>query len=141
MIQEDTIKNNIKRLLKLRKVSVSELERKIEGKRSINNILRGSSKYPTIELLDRIARAFNVSMQELLYEHKDEQEYSEINQKLLLACLVETSNILLETKEKNKTFVDTLLFLTGQAYKYHQKLELDRIDKDFINWIVKKYYS
>jgi transcriptional regulator with XRE-family HTH domain len=141
MIQEDTIKNNIKRLLKLRKVSVSELERKIEGKRSINNILRGSSKYPTIESIDKIARAFNVSIQELLYEHKDEQEYSEINKKLLLACLVETINILLDTKGKNKPSVDNLLFLAGQAYKHHQKLELDRIDKDFVNWVVNKYYS
>ena len=115
MIREDTVRNNIKRLLKLRKVSISELERKVEGNRSISNILRGSSKYPTIESIDKIARAFNVSIQELLYEHKDEQEYSEINKKLLLACLVETINILLDTKGKNKTSVDNLLFLAGQA--------------------------
>ncbi len=65
------IKSNINRLLKERSWKVADLENKIGRGRPVHNILNGSSKNPTIEILKLIAQAFNVEIQDLLIEQDD----------------------------------------------------------------------
>ena len=65
-----TIKNNINRLLKER-LKVAHLEKKLGSTRAVTNILRGSSKNPTIDVLHSIAQAFNVEIQDLLIEQEN----------------------------------------------------------------------
>jgi transcriptional regulator with XRE-family HTH domain len=134
-----SVKNNILRLLKIRNWSVTDLEKKIGGTRNINNILHGRSKYPTIELLCKVADAFNVEIQELIYEYNN--EYNKINHPLLLECFVEATNALLPYESKYKITPYNVLFITNEAYKYSEKLGNTYVDKEFVNWVISKYYK
>ena len=80
-MSHSVIKTNIERLLKEKDWKVADLENKIGHSRSVTNIFRGLSKNPTIEVLQYIAKAFNVELQELLLDH--EQQDSMINVALL----------------------------------------------------------
>lgn len=135
----DTVKNNILRLLKIREWTVTDLEKRIGGTRNINNILHGRSKYPTIELLCKIADAFNVEIQELIYEH--DIVYKKINHSLLLECFVETTNALLPYELIYNISPYNIFFIANEVYKYSQKLDIQYVDKEFIHWVVSKYYK
>ena len=71
VLKPDTVRNNVKKLLEKRNWSQTDLEKKIGTTRNVNNILRGKSQYPTIELLQKIALAFNIEVTELLKEEDD----------------------------------------------------------------------
>ena len=72
-LKPETIKNNIERLLKNRSWGQVDLEKRIGGSRNVSNIMRGISKYPTVEVLQRIANAFNVEIGQLLLENHNSQ--------------------------------------------------------------------
>ncbi|WP_371222129.1 helix-turn-helix domain-containing protein [Orientia tsutsugamushi] len=73
------IKKNIERLLKEKNWRVADLENKIGQSRSVTNIFRGTSKNPTIEVLQSIADAFNVEIQELLLDHDNQDSILNIS--------------------------------------------------------------
>jgi transcriptional regulator with XRE-family HTH domain len=132
------IKNNIERLLKEKEWKVADLENKI-GHRSITNIFRGLSKNPTIEVLQSIAKAFNVEIQELLLDHTSEDSI------LNISLLRDTCNKMikeLESVEYPITVKSSNIFsLIKEVYEYSVQLGLDQADENYIKWTVTKLYK
>jgi len=131
-----TIKENITRLLKERDWSISDLERKLGLNRSVSNILRGSSKNPTIELLTSIAKAFNIEINDLLEEPS-------INTGTDIKLLLETCTVVLNqidsmpsSKELSYNIVISII---KKVYEYSVQLNLKNIDKNFVQWTISSY--
>lgn len=135
---EAVIKNNINRLLKEREWKISQLEKKLGSTRAVTNILRGSSKNPTIEVLRSIAKAFNVEIHELIVEPAS-------------SSLVDTSlfadicnKVIIEVGELPKGITlshNNLLSLIKDCYEYSIKLNIDHADINFIKWLMTQHYK
>jgi transcriptional regulator with XRE-family HTH domain len=132
------IKNNINRLLKERSWKVADIENKIGHGRPVKNILSGSSKNPTIEILKLIAHAFNVEIQDLLIEQENIQS---VNLPLLSDTYTKVIQEI-ETLSKSITFThNNVTLLVKETYEYSLKLTLNSADINFIKWLIQKHYS
>ena len=130
------ITKNIHRLLKEKDWKISDLENKLGSNRSVSNILRGSSKNPTIELLQSIAKAFNVEIQDLL----DEPIYAKgTNTALLLdTCrkvILQIDDLSLSQQISHKT----IIAIIKEVYEYSIHLDLQNIEENFIKWTIHKH--
>ena len=132
------IKDNINRLLKERSWKVADLENKIGHGRPVKNILNGSSKNPTIEILKLIAQAFNVEIQDLLIE---QENIKSVNLPLLLDAYTKVIQEI-EPLSKSITFThNNVMTVVKETYEYSLKLKLDHADINFIRWIIQQHYS
>ena len=132
------IKDNINRLLKERSWKVADLENKIGHCRPVKNILNGSSKNPTIEILKLIAQAFNVEIQDLLIE---QENIKSVNLPLLLDAYTKVIQEI-EPLSKSITFThNNVMTVVKETYEYSLKLKLDHADINFIRWIIQQHYS
>ena len=132
------IKDNINRLLRERDWKVAQLEKKLGSTRAVTNILRGSSKNPTIDVLHSIAKAFNVEIHELIMEPTilpriDVPLFADICNKVI-------SEINELPKELNINHLN-LLSLIKESYEYSKKLNIEHADINFIKWIISQYYG
>jgi transcriptional regulator with XRE-family HTH domain len=139
-LKPETVKNNVKRLLEKRNWSQTDLEKKIGTKTNVNNILRGRSQYPTIELLQKIAIAFNIEVTELLKE-EDNNRYEPINHQLLTISFNRVMDIIKPIEKKFSITPKNIFSIVNEVYDYSQKLNIDTIDDKFIEWVISKYYS
>ncbi len=132
------IKNNINRLLQEKNWRVADIDNKIGHGRPVNNIVRGTSKNPTITILQLIAQALNVEIQDLLLEQSDIT-------KVDFALLSDTyTKVIQEIEPLSQTITFTqnnVTLLVKETYEYSLKLQLEYADINFINWLVKKYYT
>ncbi len=138
LIQPDTIKNNIKKHLENRGWTQADLEKKIGNSRNISNILRGMSKYPTIEILQRIASAFNIEVTQLLSD--DSKEYETINHELLKESFLKVINSIEPLEKEYKITTENIFSLVNEVYNYSKKLNIDIVDEKFVEWVISKYY-
>jgi transcriptional regulator with XRE-family HTH domain len=133
-----TIKSNINRLLKERSWKVADLENKIGRGRPVHNILNGSSKNPTIEILKLIAQAFNIEIQDLLIEQDDIRSVN-------LPLLSDTyAKVIQEIDHLSKSITFThnnVMLLVKETYEYSLKLKLECADVNFIKWLIQKHYN
>lgn len=130
------IKNNITRLLKERDWTISDLEKKLGLNRSVSNILRGTSKNPTIELLTSVAKAFNIEINDLLEEPV---KNTGTNTKLLLeTCAVVINQIDSMSVSKNLSY-NIVISIIKKVYEYSIQLDLKTIDKNFVQWTISSY--
>lgn len=136
LMRSTTIKNNITRLLKERDWSIADLERKLGLNRSVSNILRGSSKNPTIELLTSIAKAFNIEINDLLEES---HEHTGTNIKLLLETCTVVLNQIDKIPESKELSYNIVIAIIKKVYEYSIQLKLKEIDKNFVQWTVNSY--
>lgn len=139
-LKPETVKNNVKRLLEKRNWSQTDLEKKIGTKTNVNNILRGRSQYPTIELLQKIAIAFNIEVTELLKE-EDNNKYEPINHQLLTISFNRVMDIIKPIEKQFSITPKNIFSIVNEVYDYSQKLNIDTIDDKFIEWVISKYYS
>lgn len=137
-MSHSTIKNNINRLLKERDWKVAHLEKKLGSTRAVTNILRGTSKNPTIDVLHSIAQAFNVEIQDLLIEQEDIKSVN-------LPLLSDTyAKVIKEIDHLSKSITFThnnVMLLVKETYEYSLKLKLECADVNFIKWLIQKHYS
>jgi len=133
------IKNNIERLLKEKEWKVADLENKIGQGRSVTNIFRGLSKNPTIEVLQSIAKAFNVEIQELLLDHSSQDSI------LNISLLRDTCNKIIKELESVEYPIpvkySNIFSLIKEVYEYSVQLGLDQADENYIKWTVHKLYK
>jgi transcriptional regulator with XRE-family HTH domain len=130
------IKNNITRLLKERDWTISDLEKKLGLNRSVSNILRGTSKNPTIELLTSVAKAFNIEINDLLEEPV---KNTGTDTKLLLeTCAVVINQIDSMSVSKNLSY-NIVISIIKKVYEYSIQLDLKTIDKNFVQWTISSY--
>lgn len=130
------IKQNIQRLLKERNWKIADLENKLGVTRSVSNILRGSSKNPTIELLQSIAQAFNIDVQDLIEQPMDKQD-TDI-ELLLNSCqkVIEEINAL---SLSDRLSYKVIISIIKEAYEYSLRLDLKSVDQNFVKWAIYKH--
>ena len=109
------IKNNLRKLLSNAKISVRDFERRAGLKSStIQNILRGRSKNPTIKVLQLIAQELNCSVDSLIKDPKVSEIFPSYKQnnkikliqatwdgKLFINTSIMVNKICLEKKNKS----------------------------------------
>lgn len=133
------IKKNIERLLQEKDWRVADLENRLGQSRSVTNIFRGLSKNPTIEVLQSIAKAFDVEIQELLLDQDSQDSI------LSISLLRDTCNKILnelELVEYPVTMKYSNIFtLIKDVYEYSVQLGLDRADDNYTKHTIQKLYK
>lgn len=133
------IKDNIKRLLKEKNWKVATVENQLGSGRVITSILRGNSKNPTIEVLQSIANAFNVEVQDLLNEQDTNDS---VNPQLLkdacTAVLNEISNI---PQTSPKPSLNTIFGWIKEIYQYSIHMNKNEIDLTFTQWVIQRNFK
>lgn len=133
------IKKNIEKILKERGWRIADIENKIGKGRSVTNIIRGKSQNPTIEVLQSIASALCIDVQELLIDHEDLDYMLNVN------LLEDTCNkIIKELKSVNLSAnikYSSVFPLIREAYEYSIQLSLNQADNNFIKWLIYKHYK
>ena len=132
------VKQNLERLLKQRDWSVAQLERKAGIKEhSIQNIFRGSSKNPSIELVYGVAKALDVSVEDLITNKEsflisNYDSYAEICR----LVLQEIKNITSKPTPQKKIFN-----IIEEVFLYTTNMNQNQVDSSFIKWIVMKNFE
>lgn len=124
-------------MLEKNKWTASYLDKKIGSTRAVHNIMRGSSKNPTISILNSIANAFNITVQDLISKDFD-YEYN-VN----LELYDEVSNYtcsLLKKHIKNDIDYEELKSIILEIYDYSKNKNHMKLDKNFASWFIAKHY-
>lgn len=133
------IKKNIERLLKANDWRVADLENKIGQSRSVTNIFRGLSKNPTIEVLQSIAKAFDVEIQELLLDHTTHDSV------LNTSLLQDTCNKIIQELDAIEHPItvkySNVFSIIKEVYDYSVQLGLEQADENYIKWTLQKLYK
>lgn len=133
------LKQNLQKILEEREWSVSQLEKKVgvSKQQSIQNIFRGISKNPSIELVYGISKALNVSIEELLTNQEDT---SIKNYDLFADVCIKVIN---EIKSLTPVEISPkkLFAIVEEVYLYSTKMNCVTVDSTFVKWTVMKYYK
>jgi len=142
------LKTNIEKQLSARNLSVSELERRAGLKQStLQNILYGRSKNPSIETVSLIAKELNCSIEELMGElnvYHSEVPVSKIDAVVeepywnatLYIKAIEVIQTILDAKKLNLS-KKQILASVDEVYKYSMGVS-EEIDKRFAEWMIDK---
>ncbi|WP_341756930.1 helix-turn-helix transcriptional regulator [Candidatus Tisiphia endosymbiont of Nemotelus nigrinus] len=127
-------------LLMLQKnINAIKIEKKTGlSRNTVYSILYGSSKNPSASNLQLIAKALNISLEELVVNNETTPEILTIDQmKIFSKATSLTINILIE---KNLSFSSAnLISLIKEVYEYALKKQF--VDHTFIDWIIDKYHK
>ena len=133
------IKDNIKRLLKEKNWKVATVENQLGSGRVITSILRGNSKNPTIEVLQSIAKAFNVEVQDLLNEQNANDS---VNTQLLKdACTIVFNEISNIPQTALKPSLNTIFGWIKEIYQYSIHMNKNEIDLTFAQWVIQRNFK
>ncbi len=136
-----SLSKKIKELLNEQNISASALEKKASiGSSSLQNILQGRVKNPSIDIIKSIANALGYTVSELLEETSESDRFINLfkeknwNQKLYLNIL---KNIV-DIYENNSLKVTKLNILetVESIYDYCIQYNKPLPDKEFIEWTV-----
>jgi len=153
MVNTNTkLTENIRQKLSTKNISVSELERRAGLKQStLQNILYGRSKNPSIETIKSIARELNCSIEELIGEldylnpntlnnpnHKEQEEALDEHpwNPVLFIKTIEMVQSILDAK-KITLPKKQVLASVDEVYRYSNGVS-DEVDRRFAEWIVDK---
>jgi transcriptional regulator with XRE-family HTH domain len=146
------LQKNIKHYLSEKDMSVSELERNSGLKQStVQNILHGRSKNPSIETIQLLAKEFDCSIEELIGDQEYSYNKNHRTQKLVhpeencpwnASLFIEAVSIIDKLlKAKNITLPKSrILALVEELYRYSIGTS-DKADERFAHWIVEKASS
>lgn len=132
------LKNNLQKILKQKDWSIAKLERHAQLKeQSIQNIFRGISKNPSIELVYAVSKALDISIEELISDKEllfvsDYDAYSEICR----LVMQEIKNITSEPVPQKKIFS-----IIEEIFLYTVNMKNNQVDSSFIKWIVMKNFE
>jgi transcriptional regulator with XRE-family HTH domain len=133
------LQKNLRKILDEREWSVAQLERKIglSKQQSVQNIFKGTSKNPSIELVYGISKALNISIEELLTdaEHIKIENYDLFSE----VCI----KVINEIKNSNnlKLSPKNLFSIIEEVYLYNISMNSTAVDPTFIKWTITKYYQ
>ncbi len=144
---ESGLQKRIKTYLDKTGLSVAALERKAGLKTNVaRNILRGQSKRPTGETLQAIAKVMECSVQDLL-EGRPSSSTGEVGVSPHESPILQHPEILKETldsilktiKENNyKMTLRQVVLILEETYAYTLTKSPPQIDKNFIEWFIKR---
>lgn len=134
----EIIKKNINRILNDRNWSLPDLERRAGTNRNIYEIIRGKNNNPSVQLIQQVAKTLNVNYKELLDEKTDNQYIQDFQ------LTLEAFQIIIEELKTLPSNIqisyDALASLLNEACSYAVQSN-NNIDKQFIKWLITKYYS
>ncbi|MBY0264063.1 MAG: helix-turn-helix transcriptional regulator [Holosporales bacterium] len=129
----------IKKKLVEHNLSASALERKAGIRPStLQNILQGRSKNPSIEVLQSVAQALNCSVSELLGENHALPETLVKAEKWVPEVYVNATQAVWAVCKKRQLDISKKLFFQAveQVYAYCSQYDRVNVDKDFADWVV-----
>jgi transcriptional regulator with XRE-family HTH domain len=145
------LQKQIQRKLDEKNLTVNALEKMAGLKRSAaRNILDGYSKKPSAETLKSIADVLGCSVEDLMVPEDarlasmpaQSNVASKIthswNEKLYVDSIKAISKKLADKKLDLK--FEQVTQLAGEVYKYSLAKKTEKIDQDFINWLVNKNF-
>jgi transcriptional regulator with XRE-family HTH domain len=145
MTMTTTLQETLQAYIDKKGFSVAALERKAGLKLNVlRNILKGQSKKPTAETLQGIASAIGCSVEDLLQGRTETtSEFNKLVHSPTVGhpiLLQETLKAILDYATRNKlTFtVQQTLYILEETYAYFAQKTPPQIDKDFIEWFIKK---
>jgi transcriptional regulator with XRE-family HTH domain len=124
-----------------KKISAIDIE-KITGlnRNTLYSIIAGTSKKPTAHNLQLIAKALNVSLDEILVDTKISQFQDFLSPEQMQAFSDATTHLVTTCLSKNIAFsLNKLTELIIEAYKYSLKTTPPTIDSKFIDWLLDKH--
>jgi transcriptional regulator with XRE-family HTH domain len=135
------LRTTLKKKLLEHNISASALEKKA-GIRpsSLQNIIQGRSKNPSIEILQLTARALNCTVSELLGEKQETPDIQPFcaagiwNQDLYLQTIQTVLQVY--AQKRLNTSKRVLLHTIEQVYTYCAQYDKKSIDADFVDWTV-----
>lgn len=152
----NTLQSNIRRQLSLRNMSVSELERRAGLKQStIQNILHGRSKNPSVETIQSIAGELHCSIEELISEvaHQssvppqirsgEESDVDDSNGVWNAVLFIKTIEVVQKILDKRQVVLPKkqILAAVDEIYKYSIGISdgiSNAIDERFAEWLIEK---
>lgn len=133
-----SIGQNLAQIIKQKNVSIAELQKKTGISRSsINNILLETSQNPGTNTLQTIAKALNITIEEIL--NNNQNLYQALNKEdfeiFLRIC---SSTIELIDNKNSKVSFSQFMQILREVYQYSLRQSPPNIDKNFIDWIIDK---
>ena len=134
-----TLQKNLRKILNEREWSVAQLERKIglSKQQSVQNIFKGTSKNPSIELVYGISKALNISIEELL---TDVEKITVENYDLFSEVCTKVINEIKNSRQL-KLSPKNLFSIIEEVYLYNISMNSTNVDPTFIKWTITKYYQ
>ncbi|MDR0774598.1 MULTISPECIES: helix-turn-helix domain-containing protein [unclassified Candidatus Tisiphia] len=126
-------------LMAQKNINAIDIERKTGlSRNTVYSILYGSSKNPSANNLQLIAKALDINLEALVIDNEINLEILTVDQiKIFSKATSATINILIE---RNLSFsLRNLTALIKEVYEY--ALKKQSVDNIFIDWIIDKYHK
>jgi transcriptional regulator with XRE-family HTH domain len=126
-------------LMAQKNINAIDIERKTGlSRNTVYSILYGSSKNPSANNLQLIAKALDINLEALVIDNEINLEILTVDQiKIFSKATSATINILIE---RNLSFsLRNLTTLIKEVYEY--ALKKQSVDNIFIDWIIDKYHK
>ncbi|WP_342271064.1 helix-turn-helix transcriptional regulator [Candidatus Tisiphia endosymbiont of Parasteatoda lunata] len=126
-------------LMAQKNINAIDIERKTGlSRNTVYSILYGSSKNPSANNLQLIAKALDINLEALVIDNEINLEILTVDQiKIFSKATSATINILIE---RNLSFsLRNLTTLIKEVYEYALKKQF--VDNTFIDWIIDKYHK
>ena len=133
-----TLRKNLSNLLEQKNISIASLERKTGLNRSsINNVLTGASRHPSVKTLQIIAKALDISVESMM--ENNDANFEILNEIQLKAFLQSSSVAVHKLIEKDsKITIDQLIDIVREIYSYSIRQSPASIDNNFVDWLIDK---
>lgn len=122
-----------------RKINAIDIERETGlSRNTVYSILHGSSKNPSANNLQLIAKALDINLETLVVDNEINLEILTVDQiKIFSKATSATISMLIE---RNLSFsLKNLTTLIKEVYEYAVKKQ--SVDNTFIDWIIDKYHK
>ncbi|WP_341758120.1 helix-turn-helix transcriptional regulator [Candidatus Tisiphia endosymbiont of Ditula angustiorana] len=133
------LQTKLSSLMMQKNINAVEIEKKTGlSRNTVYSILYGSSKNPSANNLQLIAKALDISLEALVVDNEISHEVLTIDQmKIFSKATSATINMLIE---RNLIFSSTnLTSLIKEVYEY--ALKKQSVDNTFIDWMIDKYHK
>lgn len=145
------LQKQIQNRLEEKNLTINALEKQAGLKRSAaRNILQGLSKKPSAETLKAIANVLGCSVDDLIGPNDSSltsisfktNSTSKVTHPWNEKLYVNTLNAILKNLKDKKPDLkfEQVTALIGEVYKYSLAKKSDKIDQDFVKWIINKNF-
>jgi transcriptional regulator with XRE-family HTH domain len=130
----------INNLMSQKKMSAVDIEKETGiNRNTVYSIITGTSKNPSANNLQLIAKALDVTLESILID-KDDIQIDSLSNKQMQAFSEATRATIDAVTKRNLNFsLDKLIALIKEAYQYSIKVDPPCVDDRFIEWILDKY--
>ncbi|WP_341756974.1 MULTISPECIES: helix-turn-helix domain-containing protein [unclassified Candidatus Tisiphia] len=133
------LQTKLSSLMTQKNMNAVDIEKKTGlSRNTVYSILYGSSKNPSANNLQLIAKALDISLEALVVNSEINFEVLTVDQmKIFSKATSSTINMLIE-KNLNFSFIN-LTALINEVYEY--ALKKQSVDSTFIDWMIDKYHK